>query len=135
VDRSLQEHRARIAAAEVAFRAPARTARKAEHSLLPVRRHGDSDPVRRWQGRQVLSRSINEFFVSWILVDDCRKVLGPAISADALSDLPLAQVDLDFLQTSLHGFLHEKLGSGYVRDMMKAVERPGFPTGDEERST
>lgn len=78
--------------------------------------------------------SINEFFVSWVLVENFWKVLDSAISLDTLSELPLAHVDLDFLQTSLHGFLHEVLGSDYVRNMIKAVERSSFMTG-EDRTT
>jgi hypothetical protein len=78
------------------------------------------------RGVKFYHESINEFFVSRVLVDSFQRVLDSSADSDVLVGLPLAQVDLDFLQVSLYGFLNESLGSQYLRKMRKAVARAGL---------
>ena len=78
------------------------------------------------RGVKFYHESINEFFVSWALVDSFRQVLDHSVDSQLLTGLPLAQVDLDFLQTSLYGFLSESLGSHYLTEMQQAVGRAGL---------
>jgi hypothetical protein len=76
------------------------------------------------KGVKFYHESINEFFVAWVLLESFQRLLDPSADEHVLAQLPLAQVDLDFLQTSLHGFLNEQLGKKYIREVLARVTCP-----------
>jgi hypothetical protein len=69
--------------------------------------------------------SINDFFVASSLGDSFRQILKPVADVSELAGLPLAHVDLDFLQTSLYGFLREELGADYLERLKDRFLDPG----------
>jgi hypothetical protein len=69
--------------------------------------------------------SINDFFVASSLGDSFRQIVETVADVSGLAGLPLAHVDLDFLQTSLYGFLWEKLGEHYLERLKDRFLDPG----------
>ena len=82
------------------------------------------------EGVKFYHESLHEFFGSWALIESFQKVLSAPDRPAALTELPLARVDVDFLQPSVYGFLHERLGDDYVetlRRKLAGTDLTGWP--------
>jgi hypothetical protein len=73
------------------------------------------------EGVKFFHESITDFLTAVGLVDSFQQVIAHADDADLVSALPLARVDLDFLQPSFYGFLHEQLGDAYPAALVNAL--------------
>lgn len=66
---------------------------------------------------EFVHESIYEFFVARALASDFRAAIDPAISDGSLGILALADVELDFIQSAVYGFLGEMLGAQFRENL------------------
>lgn len=65
--------------------------------------------------------SVKEFFTANALADSFCKLLEGICKGEAFDDLPLAEVDQDFLQPSIYGFLYEILSEKHGEDHIVSI--------------
>jgi hypothetical protein len=84
------------------------------------------------RGLKFFHESVNEFFVAWTLADSFLNVVDAAQAPQKLRSIRLAKVDLDFLQTSVYGFLHDRLGPAYLGSLLDALTQAKLTRWDRQ---
>jgi hypothetical protein len=83
------------------------------------------------QGVMFVHESLYEFFVSVGLRDSFRLVLDSRDEVGDFVALPLAAVDLDIPQSSVYGFLSDRLAGRYIEDLRKKFSATNMPGSEQ----
>lgn len=66
--------------------------------------------------------SVYEFFVTLKLKDEFERVVNENLDKSQLEDLKLANLEMDYLQSSAYGFLSEMLGENFIVKLNRKLE-------------